>query len=260
MSMPLPARHDAVLAIVKRAGRLAMRHFNRLDRLEISMKGRQDWLTAADGAVEAQVRGALGGLFPDDQVVGEEAGGRFGRRTWIIDPIDGTANFLRGDRHWCISLGLVEAGEPVFGILHAPALGDTFIGTAGSGATRNGKPIRASENGDMARAQIEFGWSTRRPVEEYLTRVASGFAAGASVKRCASGALGLASVACGRSDAYAESSINAWDVAAGIVIAREAGCRVSRFFDGARMPPAGPILCTAPGIAQAMSDLTGIRF
>lgn len=242
-------RLAAAQTIARDLGVLAMSFFTDRTKLGISMKGAQDWLTVADGTVEATFRARIAEIFPDDSVMGEEQGGGASDRLWIIDPIDGTANFAHGDRQWCISIGFLANGRPEFGILYAPALDEFFVGRRGHGATLNGKPIRVSDTSAIAQASLEIGWSNRRPLDEYLDRVRRCFEAGASVKRAASGAMGLAYCACGRTDGYAESHINAWDVAAGVVIAAEAGAYVNDFFASATALKKGnPIVALAPGI------------
>ncbi|WP_186419258.1 inositol monophosphatase [Bosea sp. CS1GBMeth4] len=254
----LELREYAVLGLVAEASDLALRHFRHRDSLGISMKGAQDWLTVADGAVEAFLRERLAVLFPSDAVIGEEGGGEAADAVWIIDPIDGTSNFARGDRIWCISIGLLLNGVPEIGIVSAPALGEVYLGRRGHGATLNGEPVKVSDATDIRRATVEFGWSTRIPPEDYLALVGRGFAAGASVKRSGSGALGLCHVACGRSDAYAELHINSWDVAAGLVIAAEAGAHISDFFDSNAIEAGNPVLCCTPELQGELERITGI--
>jgi myo-inositol-1(or 4)-monophosphatase len=251
-------RFHAAHAIAQACGTLAMRWFGGDRPLDISMKGAQDWLTEADGAVETLFRALIAETFPDDLVMGEEQGGAAADRLWIIDPIDGTANFARGDRSWCVSIGYLRAGVPEIGVIHAPALGETFLGRRGHGASLNGAPIRVAGTTDVRRAAIEVGWSTRRPLDDYLGIVRRLYEAGASVKRSASGALGLAHVACGRTDAYAEIHINAWDVAAGVVIAEEAGARVNAFFSGDWAGKGNPILAVVPGLTRDLVEASGI--
>lgn len=251
-------RFHAARAIAQDCGDLAMRHFADRDALSISMKGAQDWLTIADGAVETLFRERIAEAFPDDVVMGEEQGGVMSDRLWIVDPIDGTANFARGDRMWCVSVGYLHHGVPELGVIHAPALGETWTARRGHGAALNGASVRVAPTSDIRRAAIEVGWSTRRPLDDYLAIVRKLYEAGASVKRSASGALGLAHVACGRTDAYAEIHINAWDVAAGVVIAQEAGARVNPFFTGDWVGRGNPILAVTPGLAVVLAAATGI--
>lgn len=254
----LELRYYAVLGLVSEASRLALGYFNRSDRLGITMKGAQDWLTVADGAVEDFLRQRLAMLFPTDGIIGEEGGGRAADAVWIIDPIDGTANFARGDRNWCISVGFLLAGKPRIGIIAAPALEEVYAARSGQGATMNGQPIRVSGETDIGRAAVELGWSTRVPAARYLEVIARGYAAGAAMKRSGSGALGICHVAIGRSEAYAELHINAWDVAAGLVIASEAGAAVNDFFAGDGIATGNPVLCCTPALSHDLEAITGI--
>ena len=255
----LALRFAAVQTIVRDLGRFALAYFNDRDKLGITMKGAQDWLTVADGAVETRFRAAIAELFPYDGVLGEEQGGGAAENLWVIDPIDGTANFAHGDRHWCISIGFMRAGRPELGVILAPALDEMYCARRGHGVTMNGAAIRASDLTDISRAAIEIGWSNRRPIEAYLRQLEGCYRAGAHVKRGASGALGLAHVALGRTDGYAEAHINAWDVAAGVVIAAEAGAYVSDFFAKPDALSAGNVMvCLAPGIASVARPLIGL--
>jgi myo-inositol-1(or 4)-monophosphatase len=263
-SQDLVQRYHAIAGLVRDAGVLAMRYFGKTESLGISMKGAQDWLTAADGAVETYLREKLATAFPEDSVIGEEGAKddmdkASARQVWIIDPIDGTANFARGDRNWCISIGFVVDGIPTIGAIFAPALDETYLAMRGKGSTLNGEPIHVAKTARMARAAIEMGWSSRLPLEGYLAMVEAGFRAGSAVKRSASGAMGLVHVACGRTDAYAELHINSWDVAAGLVIATEAGAVVNDFFAGDGLRKGNPILCCTPKLARALVDITGIQ-
>ncbi|WNJ89651.1 inositol monophosphatase [Bosea sp. 685] len=254
----LDLRQYAVLGLVTEASRMALDYFRKRDSLGVTMKGAQDWLTVADGAVEDFLRQRLGVLFPSDAVIGEEGGGENSDAVWIIDPIDGTSNFARGDRNWCISIGFLRQGVPEIGIIAAPALDEVYLGRRGRGATMNGQPIRVSGASDITRAYIEMGWSTRIPAADYLAMIGRGLAAGASVKRSGSGALGLCHVANGRTEAYVELHINAWDVAAGVVIAGEAGAVLNDFFSGDAIAKGNPILCSTPALADALREITGI--
>ncbi|POR53278.1 inositol monophosphatase family protein [Bosea psychrotolerans] len=254
----LDRRQYAVLGLVTEASRMALDYFRKRDSLGVTMKGAQDWLTVADGAVEDFLRQRLGVLFPSDAVIGEEGGGENSDAVWIIDPIDGTSNFARGDRNWCISIGFLSQGVPELGIIAAPALDEVYLGRRGHGATMNGQTIRVSGAGDITRAYVEMGWSTRIPAADYLAMVGRGLAAGASIKRSGSGALGLCHVANGRTEAYVELHINAWDVAAGVVIAGEAGAVLNDFFTGDAVAKGNPVLCCTPALAGAVKAISGI--
>ncbi len=252
------ARFAALAGIAHECGQLALRHFSDQSSLGVTMKGSQDFLTIADGAVEALFRRRIAEAFPEDSVMGEEMGGGDAARLWIIDPIDGTANFARGDRQWCVSIGFVLDGVPELGVIHAPALGETFLARRGHGATMNGVPIKAASTHDLRRSTVEYGWSPRLPAGPYLDAVGRLYGLGCNVKRSASGALGIAHVAIGRTDAYGELHINSWDVAAGLVIATEAGARINDFCSGDWITEGNPILVTVPALWDTLFDACGI--
>lgn len=251
----LSDRLSAVRAIVRESGVVALDYFSRRNEIVVSMKGRQDWLTEADGAVETFLRRKIAAVFPNDQIVGEEQGGSGGDAMWIIDPIDGTANFARGDRQWCISVGFARNGVPEIGLIFSPAQDEFYEAVRGHGVTMNDQPIRVAPTHDIGTAVVEIGWSPRRPTDDYLALVGRVMKAGATVKRSASGALGMAHVANGRTDGYAEVHINSWDVLAGLVIAREAGVLINDFCSGPWVTEGNPILCATPGIARDLEDL-----
>lgn len=257
MDSGIQQRRDIVRQIVHEAGQMALNYFNRRNELVISMKGRQDWLTEADGAVETFLRQKISDAFPSDQIVGEEQGGSGGDSMWIIDPIDGTANFARGDRQWCISLGFARNGIPEIGFIFAPAQNEFYEGVRGFGATMNQEPINVAPTKDIGQAVVELGWSPRRPSSDYIKLVERTMQAGATVKRSASGALGMAHVANGRTDGYGEVHINSWDVLAGLVIAREAGAVINDFCAGPWVSEGNPILCATPGIARDLESVFG---
>lgn len=251
-------RFLAVSGLALAAGALALSYFHDRASLKTTMKGSQDFLTVADGAVETLLRERIAAAFPGDAVLGEEGGGKAADRLWIIDPIDGTANFARGEPHWCISIGFLRHGVPEIGAIYAPIADEMYLAKRGGGATRNGKPIRVSDTQDMRVATVEIGWSSRRPREDFLRVVEASMVAGANAKRSASGAMGLAYVADGRTDAYAEAHINSWDVAAGVVIVREAGGWLNDFFSGAALVDGNPILACTPKLVDAMRRASGI--
>jgi myo-inositol-1(or 4)-monophosphatase len=254
----MEARHLAALGLAREASDLAMGYFGDAAGLDVSMKGAQDWLTAADGAVESFLRRRIAAAFPGDGVIGEEQGGSDAEDLWIIDPIDGTANFARAHPHWCISIGYLRQGRPTIGVIAAPVMGEIWSAAKGDGATRNGRPISVSGIADLGRANIEIGWSPRRPAAQYQALVKGVMDAGAAPKRCGSGALGLAFVADGRSDGYIETHINSWDVAAGVVIVAEAGGAMNDFFFGQALTEGNPIIAAPPGLAGRLAEISGI--
>lgn len=252
----LARRRDAAAAIAVEAAALAARM-----RAEgggvASLKGAQDFVTEADGATERFIRDRLARDFPGEAILGEEMGGAVDGAgpLWVLDPIDGTSNFARGSDRWCVSIGLVIGGRAVAGVIarHAPA--EVFAAAEGQGATLNGAPIRAAPTIDIGRAIIECGWSLRRPIARFHGLAQAVMSLGAGLRCSGSGALGLAEAAAGRLDAYLELHINAWDAAAAMAIAREAGCWTNGFDSGDWLASGNPIGVGAPGLAVELAAL-----
>ena len=257
-SSGLDARATFCRELALAAGEIARQGFERQAVAGYRMKGPQDFLTETDTAVERHIRAALAGAFPDDGFIGEETGGAEAADTWVVDPIDGTANFARGIPHYCISIALVRGGEVEIGAIFNPALRELHLARRGQGATRNGVPIHVAPTRDLASACVELGWSPRVPAEPYLQALAAILARGANVRRGASGALALAYVADGRSDAYAELHMNAWDCLAGLLLVREAGGRVGPFLRIGSLAGGGPVIAAAPGIAADFGEACGL--
>ncbi len=243
--------------LAEEAGRMALAMRPAAGAPAATLKGAQDWLTEADGAVERFLDTALATMFPQDGFLGEEGGRREGALTWVVDPIDGTANYARGSSRFCVSLGLMAGAEPLLGVVAAPALGELFVAALGRGATCNGTPIRAAATTSLDRGTVELGWSRRRPDTAFQAMLAATMATGAALRLGGSGALGLMDVACGRTDAYAEMHINLWDVAAGLAILAESGARVSPFTAGRGMSEGNAILAACPGVAAPLGAVIG---
>lgn len=256
----LDQREAACRELLDSAGRVAMAGYLALAAGgTVSMKGPQDFLTETDGRVEAFLRQTLADNFPADGFLGEEGGGEIVPRLWVVDPIDGTANFARGIPHFCISIAFVDNGVIRLGGIANPATGETYFACRGRGATYNGKPIHVAGTGDLSRASIEFGWSPRISARAYTDTIAALIEMGANVRRSASGALALAYVAHGRIDAYAELHINSWDCMAGLLLVEEAGGRINDFLAGNALRAGNPVLACAPGIAASVERATAIR-
>lgn len=251
-------RYDAACAIGREAAELARKMFEGREANTFEMKGHQDYLTEADGAVERLITGRINELFPGDSVLGEEGGGSVGENTWVLDPIDGTANFARGIPHFCISIGFVSGGIRTAGVIANPLANEFYAARRGHGATLNGKPMKISGITDIRQSTVELGWSSRLPIADYLKMVERVTATGAGFRRGGSGALGLAYVAAGRTEGYAELHINSWDVAAGLLLVEEAGGWANDFFAGDGMTKGNPVLACVPGLRAVLSQTTGI--
>jgi myo-inositol-1(or 4)-monophosphatase len=248
-------RYDFCRALARDAGKLAHRGFG---TSATTMKGRHDVVTAMDSEVERFIRGAIAKRYPQDAIIGEEEGGGAGDRLWLIDPIDGTANYARGLPRYCVSIGYLEHGVPTLGAIYDPSHDWLYAAARGEGAWRDGERLAVSPVAEMNAATVECGWSTRRPASAYVDLLARVFEAGGAIRRAGSGALGLADVAAGAVEAYAELHINAWDCAAGIVLVREAGGFTNDFFAGDGLRSGNPLIATNAALCGKLAAVIGI--
>ena len=252
-------RLAAGIAMVREAGQLARQAFAAMTPEQIGYKGPQDFLTATDLVVERLLRESIARQFPDDALLGEEQGGCIGEHTWVMDPIDGTANFARGIPHFCVVLAFVSQRQTQFGIIYDPIHDELFVARQGRGATRNGVPIRVASTADFSIANLELGWSARRPTQLYLKTLTELLALGGNVRRSACGALALAYVACGRTDGYIELHMNPWDCLAGLLLVQEAGGITTDLTADADWQLGGPVLAAVPLFAEMMATTAGLN-
>jgi myo-inositol-1(or 4)-monophosphatase len=223
--MNLQDRAAMAAKIAAEAGKLALEFFTAQDRLRIEKKGHQDFVSQADRDVEIHVRAALAAAFPDDAIVGEEHAPSPGTSgyTWVIDPIDGTTNFINGIPAWTVVLACVSGGKTEVGVIHDPCHSETFVAARGQGATLNGKPLHLNDTRGLRDGSVGVGFSSRTDSANVGRMVLALLAEGSVFQRNASGALSLAYVAAGRLLGYAEDHMNAWDCLAGQLIVAEAG-------------------------------------
>ena len=249
----LELRLFAAAGIAREAGGLARRHFhNRPKTLHIDFKGDQDYLSATDAEVEALIRSRLSETFPRDDFYGEEGGGAFGDNVWVVDPIDGTANFMRRIPQFCISIAFVREGQCEVGVIYDPIQDELFAASRGRGATLDGQPMHVSGLADMRQATIEAGWSTRLPTDAYMRLVHTLTSEGAGVRRGGSGALALAYAADGRIDAYCELHMNSWDALAGLLLVQEAGGWTNDFLANDGLRQGNPVLGCTPALKDIL--------
>jgi myo-inositol-1(or 4)-monophosphatase len=252
----LLARLHFAEALARSCGELAIRESA---QLSVSSKGAHDVLTQADIAVEQHIRQAVASAFPGDHVVGEEMGGQSDVAAdadfWLVDPIDGTANYATDIPRWCVSIAYLQSGKPAIGVLFDPVINRMYAASLGGGAHQNGQLLRARSTAALKGATVELGWSARLGYKEYLEKADALMAAGSAFVRRGSGALGLADVAAGRVDGYAELHINAWDCAAGVLLVTEAGGRCNDFFTPEGIRSGGLLVASTEGMYTALSDL-----
>lgn len=225
----------AVNIMVKAAragGNILLRHMHRLDALNVVEKQRMDYASEVDGLAEEAIIKELKRFNPAYAFLGEEGGAKGTHRfTWVIDPLDGTSNYLHGIPHWCVSIALVEGGEPLHGVIFDPLRNELFVATRGSGTVLNDKRVRVSERKDMAGAMLVTGFPPRerKRLQPQLACIGTLLEQAEDVRRTGSAALDLAYVACGRADGYFEAGVQPWDIAAGSLMVRESGGRVCDF-------------------------------
>jgi myo-inositol-1(or 4)-monophosphatase len=224
---------------------------------EAREKAPGDWVSAADLRSEAAVRGVLAAATPDIAVLGEEGGGERAALGWLVDPLDGTANFLHGLEAVGVSVGLVEDGVPIVGVVHAPLLGRTYSARRGGGAFRDDQPIRVSERAP-AQAICATGFPFRRKhlIESYLAVFSAAMHELEDLRRIGGASLDLAWTAHGVFDGYFELSLGPWDVAAGGLLVREAGGVVTDWAgDEKRWLLSGDVVAGSPAVHEFLLAL-----
>ena len=238
----------AVTVMVKAArlaGNVLLRNINKLEALNVVQKGRMDFASEVDADAEKVIIKELKRAYPAYGFLGEEGGCQNpGRYMWVIDPLDGTSNYLRGFPHYCVSIALVENGEPIDAVIFDPLRNELFTASKGTGAVFNDRKIRVTDRKDLNGAMIHTGFAPRERNRSgaQLKAIDALLVQAEDIRRTGSAALDLAYVACGRTDAYFEAGVKAWDIAAGLLLVREAGGRVCNYNGApyARVDERGP--------------------
>ena len=223
---------NVMIAAARKTARALKRDFGELEKLQVSLKGPANFVSAADRRAEETLFAELSKARPGYCFLGEEAGRREGAdksHTWIVDPLDGTTNFLHGIPQFAISIALERENAIVAGLVYNPASDELFLAEKGKGAFLNDRRLRVAARSELADALIGTGIPhSGRPAHDlYLAELRAVMAASAGVRRLGAAALDLAWTAAGRFDGFWERNLRPWDLAAGIVILREAGGFVS---------------------------------
>lgn len=236
------------------AGQVLLEKFGR--KITITKKGDINLVTEADLASEALIIERIKSYFPKHSILAEEAGNAvtIGDGTtwkWIIDPLDGTTNFAHGYPCFCVTLALEHEGEIVVGVTFDPTRDELFAAERGQGASLNNKPIRVSETEELGNALIVTGFPYDiRDRENFARHLTDFLLSSRGVRRDGSAAIDLAYVACGRFDGFWEEGLNAWDVAAGVLLIEEAGGQVS-YYDGSPFSVYTPPICASNGLIHS---------
>ena len=217
---------EHVESMVLEAGQIAVSYFERLSSVPVESKGHLDLVTLADREVERFLTNELRDAYPDDGVFGEEGSSHAGTsgRVWVVDPIDGTFNFVRGGGQWAISVGLFEQGAPSFGILHAPLRKQTVVGGKTVPASMNGVPLKRRQGMDRSRAAVGVGFHPVIPVDDRLAVLRFLLEqARMTFRCCGSAVISLIELALGEVDGYVGMGDSSWDLVAALAILEEIG-------------------------------------
>ena len=245
--MPSSALINVMVQAARKAGRGLTRDFGEVEHLQVSLKGPGDFVSAADHRAEEVLIEELQRVRPGYGILAEESGVSVGAdktHRWIIDPLDGTTNFLHGFPFFAISIALERDGELVAGVIYNPVTDELFTGERGVGAFVNDRRIRVAARNKLADAIVTCGvpHHGRGDHPKFLKELAAVMPRVSGIRRTGSAALDLAYVAAGRVDGYWETGLSAWDIAAGIVILREAGGTVTDEKGGANMLNLGAVV------------------
>jgi len=243
------------LAAAQAGAEVTSRYF-RTASLEVAQKGENDFVTRADRESEEAVVGAILGRHPRHRILAEEGGARGGDGDceWLIDPLDGTTNFLQGLPVYCVSVACRRGAEILAGVVHDPQGGNVFAAAAGGGATWNGRPMAASPAAGLAGAFLATGYPFRAhaTLDVYLEVFREVFLQAKAIRRCGAAALDLAYTAAGVYDGFFEFRLSPWDIGAGVLLVREAGGRVTDVDGGERCFATGDVVAGGARVQPAL--------
>jgi myo-inositol-1(or 4)-monophosphatase len=245
---------DPMLNIAVRAARAAgdliVRHVDRVDSLKVTPKGRNDFVSEVDRQAEREIVGILQKAFPGHAFLGEEGGrqGVKGEFVWVIDPLDGTTNFLHGFPHFAVSIALMHKGKPECGVIYDPMKQELFTAKRGGGATLDSRRLRVTKQKTFKGALLGTGFpfKDQRHNDAYFGMFRDLMKDTAGIRRAGAAALDLAYVACGRLDGFWEFGLMPWDMAAGILLIQEAGGIVTDLEGGDKFMETGNVLSANP--------------
>ncbi len=239
----------------REAGRVITRNFNRIDRLTVADKGRNDFVTEVDRNAEAAIIEVLREKYPHHAILAEESGAQAGNEfEWIIDPLDGTTNFLHGLPQFAVSIALKVKGRLDIGVVYDPISEEMFTASRGEGALLNDHKIRVSNRKSLDGALLGTGLPYRdfSFMDNYMGMLKDLAQATAGIRRPGSAALDFAYVACGRTDGFWELGLKEWDFAAGALLVREAGGLVTDIAGGERFLETGNVITGNIKVHNAM--------
>lgn len=250
---------NIAIRAARRAGDLMIRQLNRLEQLEVAEKGRNDFVTQVDRMAEQAIIEVIKDHYPDHAILAEESGSQGSSEfEWIIDPLDGTTNFMHGFPVFSVSIAVAQKNELQHAVVYDPLRQEIFSATRGQGAQLDGRRIRVSKQPGIKHALIATGFPyrmTEANIDRYLGMLRAVMIEASGVRRPGSAALDLCSVAAGRVDGFWELGLGKWDIAAGALIIREAGGRISDFRGGDGYLDSGNVVAGNPKVYAALSKL-----
>lgn len=254
------ANLNIMFKAARKAGRSLVKDFGEVENLQVSSKGASDFVSRADVAAEQIIRETLMEARPTYGWLGEESGEEPGAdptRRWIVDPLDGTTNFLHGLPHWAVSIALEHKGKIVSAVIYDPAKDEMFFSEKGNGAWMNDRRIRVSDRRRMSEAVFATGipFAGRGDLPATIHDLSRLMPAVAGVRRWGAAALDLAYVAAGRYDGFWERGLHIWDTAAGSLIAREAGAFLQGIDPEADPLESGNLICGNEGLFDAFAKV-----
>lgn len=229
-----PMLNIAVRA-ARNAGDLIIRSLQHVDHLQITTKGLNDFVSDVDRVAEQEIIRTIQKSYPDHAIMAEESGEQGDNDTvWVIDPLDGTKNFLHGFPHYCVSIAIRVRGRIDHAVIYDPLRDELFSASRGDGAQLNDRRLRVTKRKELAGALLATGFPFKYPqhLDSYMAAFAAVFPQVADIRRTGSAALDLAYVAAGRLDGYWEIGLEKWDLAAGVLLVEEAGGSISDFVGG----------------------------
>jgi myo-inositol-1(or 4)-monophosphatase len=250
---------NIAIQAARRAGEIIVRGMNRVHRLEVRAKGQNDFVTDIDTAAERDIIETVRRRYPQHAFLAEESGqsGEDNEFVWIIDPLDGTTNFLHGYPQFAVSIGVQRRGRMEHAVVYDPLRQELFTASRGEGAQLDGKRIRVSAHVGLERALIGTGFPYRSNLhwlDSYMAMLKAVMQATAGIRRPGSAALDLAYVAAGRLDAFWELGLSPWDTAAGTLLITEAGGMVGRL-NGGEYKQEGDIVAGSPKVYAPLLEL-----
>jgi myo-inositol-1(or 4)-monophosphatase len=256
---------NTAIKAARNAGTIIVRSLDNAAKLEISSKGAaNDYVTNVDRACEAEIIKVIHKAYPDHGILGEETGFSLGDNpneiVWIIDPLDGTLNFIHGFPQFSVSIAIQVRGVVEHGLVYNPLSNELFTASRGRGAQLDGRRIRVSDCKDLEHALLGTGFAYKRSnesLDECMARLKRVLAASADLRRAGSAALDLAYVAAGRLDGFWEVGLAPWDVAAGALLVREAGGFIGDFSGNDQYIKCGQIVAATPKIYGDLLKLLG---